>query len=249
MMGKSCIELKMIAKAFNLHLKNLKLKDFARELIATQEAERKRIARDLHDCIGQDLSLSLISLNSIAYESPRSQNKVDILKNTIENNLLEIRELISNLDSDSISRLGIKDAFSDCIDRHRDQSEIDFYFKSNLSDSCQIDDEIATNLFRILQEALSNTTRHAKASKVNITLNIDLKNIMLTVQDNGIGFDINNVGNDKKIGKNHFGLSNMKERVYLLSGSFKIITNSNEGCCIIVKIPLNQCNSVSGSDQ
>ncbi len=233
----SCREIVAIAEAYNLHLENINIRDFARDLIAAQEEERKRIARELHDSIGQDLSLALISLEMIGRQYPETGKFTSDISKSLKKGLADIRSLIFNLDSESISRLGLVDTFADCIERFRGRAGFEIDFKVDLAADAEPEISVSSNLYRILQEALSNAARHSQARRLTVTLAREGADVVLTIVDDGIGFDLRSAGRSDG---HHFGLLNMQERCRLLAGSFELQAAPGRGCRIVARIPAGE---------
>jgi signal transduction histidine kinase len=243
-LDNACREIVTIAEAYNLHLENIKIRNFARDLITAQEEERKRIARELHDSVGQDLSLALISLDMIARQYPETREFTAGLSQALKHGMAEIKDLIFNLDSESISRLGLVAACEDCIERFRGMAGFKVDFTADLPDEDGLDISVSTNLYRILQEALNNAAKHSRARRVKVELGRSDGDVVLTVSDDGVGFDSRAVRRETAAGR-HFGLTNMEERCRLLSGSFELRTEPGRGCRIIVRIPVSTGEGVA----
>jgi signal transduction histidine kinase len=236
--GDACVEIKTVADAYNANLENIKIRDFAKELIQAQEEERQRIARELHDSVAQDLSLALISLDMIGQQFPETKSFTSDLRSTLKCDLTEIRDMIFNLDSECISRLGLSAACEDCIEKYQMQAGIEIDFQNALPDDISLDLAAATNLYRILQEALSNTIKYSQADKITVRLDLQGEMVELNIEDNGIGFEVSTVRKTKDR-KRHFGLTNMEERCRLLSGEFEVVSSPGKGCRVIARIPVS----------
>lgn len=214
------------------------------KVIEGQELERERIARDMHDGPAQSLSNLIIKtelcLKLLDKDIDRTRLELQTLKSYIRSTIDETRRLIYNLRPMSIDDLGLIPT----IERHVDKllDEVDFSIDLNVEFKNEnkkenINSIISLTIFRILQEALNNIKKYADASKVMIDIIFLDNNLEITVTDNGIGFDINNVKLNFEDNRG-FGLSMMKERTNLLSGDLKIISQENKGTVVNVKIPI-----------
>lgn len=214
------------------------------KVIEGQELERERIARDMHDGPAQSLSNLIIKtelcVKLLDKDIDRTRLELQTLKSYIRSTIDETRRLIYNLRPMSIDDLGLIPT----IERHVDKllDEVDFSIDLNVEFKNEnkkenINSIISLTIFRILQEALNNIKKYADATKVMIDIIFLDDNLEITVTDNGIGFDINNVKLNFEDNRG-FGLSMMKERTNLLSGDLKIISQENKGTVVNVKIPI-----------
>ncbi|MCK9210337.1 MAG: PAS domain S-box protein [Ignavibacteriaceae bacterium] len=205
-----------------------------------REEERTRIAREIHDSIGQSLTglkmdLSLLETELAQQEDMRERNKlygkIQTMYILLDEMIQSVRDVSAQLRPLILDSLGLVTAIEW-------QAE-EFQKKTGLTCECilpkekvELNRDGSTVLFRILQECLTNIIRHAKATKVSIKLERKGNHILLEVQDNGIGIDENVV---KEI--NSLGLLGMKERALVLGGSVDILGNHGSGTIVTVKIP------------
>lgn len=206
----------------------------------TREEERTRIAREMHDSIGQSLTalkmdLSLLENELARQEDLRERNnlfgKIQSMYILLDEMIQSVRDVSAQLRPLILDSLGLVTAIEW-------QTE-EFRKKTGLTCECilpkekvEFNSDVSTVLFRIFQECLTNIIRHAKATKVSIKLERKENQILLEVQDNGIGIDENVV---KEI--NSLGLLGMKERALVFGGSVDILGNHGSGTMITVKIP------------
>lgn len=205
-----------------------------------REEERTRIARDIHDSIGQSLTglkmdLSLLENELALQEDLRERNKlygkIQTMYVLLDDMIQSVRDVSAQLRPLILDSLGLVTAIEW-------QTE-EFQKKTGLTCECilpkekvEINGDVSTVLFRIFQECLTNIIRHAKATKVSIKLERKENHILLEVQDNGVGIPENVV---KEI--NSLGLLGMKERALVLGGSVDILGNPGSGTIVTVKIP------------
>ena len=211
--------------------------DELRELIDHQEKiredERKRIAREIHDELGQHLlafriEVSLLKQGVFDSRDKRSERIHEILEH-VDATVKSVRTLINNL-RPAVLDLGLVASLEWQAKDFTRASGIECVFHTN-DENIELDDTKATVLFRILQEALTNIVKHAKADRVEIGLKRDSRNLVLQVSDNGIGMP--KVRN-RKIKSD--GLAGIRERIGMLDGEFKIVTG-DAGTTLIFAIP------------
>lgn len=206
-------------------------------LVVSQElikGERNRIARDLHDTVSQELfAASMVisgiatSLDSVDQANLKEQLKTtEKLINTAQNDL---RILLLHLRPRELEGRSLVQGFQLLVQELQDKSRIEVSLRDNLS---QLPKNIEDNLFRIGQEFISNTLRHAQAQKLEIYLHQTAHEVQLKMSDDGVGFKVDE---DDSMS---YGLQNIKDRVESLAGSLKLLSEPNQGVTMIVKIPL-----------
>ena len=233
-------------RLFNAILKDLsKQKEMQRAIlnaiINTQEEERERLASDLHDSIGQKISAVKFYINALKSVLPLDDQAVDLFKkseDTIDSTATELRDICYELKPRSIERYGLIKATEELLDKLSINQVLDISFDySDELPSLPTNTSIA--LFRIIQEFINNTLRHAKASQIDILFDQDDdgQNMILKMRDNGIGFDL-----EKLEDKRGLGLHNVQSRVEALQGQFDIKTALDEGMIFSILIPLKGSN-------
>jgi two-component system sensor histidine kinase UhpB len=212
------------------------------KLISAQEAERRRIARELHDEASQSLAAFVINLEAIAdtvpSQYPAIREKLDALQSRATQTLSGIRNLALELRPSALDDLGLSAAV--------DWYARDFMKKRGLTAEVSVDyppQQLSihseTSLFRIIQEALNNVVQHAEASHVEVLLNGDMDSVRLQVKDNGRGFEAARVMKNLN-GRQSLGLHGMAERASLLGGTLEIESKPGQGTQITVEIPLEK---------
>lgn len=212
-------------------------------VIQAQEAERARVARDLHDGPAQSLSNLMLKaelcLKMLDKDIERAKEELQLLKNLIRGTIDDTRGLIYNLRPMSIDDLGLIPTLERYIDQIEDKNDfsIELKVKQDKNElNRKISDIISVTSFRIIQEALNNIQKYSKADQVIIELEFNPGNLIIIVQDNGVGFDISKIENGLKDNRG-FGLPMMKERVNLLLGKFVIKSQLNKGTVIHITLP------------
>ncbi|WP_130735384.1 sensor histidine kinase [Flavobacterium sp. J27] len=204
---------KIVIKAENLRFQSV---------IDAQEKERIRIAKDLHDSLGQNIcAIKMMCSNSLNLEDKSNQKLVHIIDETYE----EIRTISHNMMPNAFIKKGLVPAIKEMIQKIEDSSTIHFNFEYDFPDT--IEENIAISVYRIIQESLSNIIKHAKASQVKIILGKEKKNYVLLIKDNGVGSKelsmttlINeNENTSQKLG---IGLKNILSRTKMIKGSIYI---------------------------
>ncbi|WP_069130444.1 PAS domain S-box protein [Rhodohalobacter halophilus] len=205
-------------------------------IIEGEERERQRVAKELHDGLGQYLSAANMNLKSV-YEDAEGLSKK--LSDTFENGLQllnyaisETRNISQNLLPKAIQDYGLELAIESLVNQLKKSTGITFYLYSNL-DGLELPENLQINLYRITQEALSNAIRHGTPKTINVQLIYSMDEILLTIEDDGIGFNVKD-----KEGKG-LGLRSMKTRVGAMSANLDIISTLGRGTIISVVVPIN----------
>lgn len=212
------------------------------QILKTQELERKRIARDLHDSTVQNLT-SLIHKTELCskyvdIDGIRTKLELEIMKKTIRSTINDMREIIFDLRPMSLDDLGLIPTVERYTEQIMQNNDIKIHF-TYMNDINNVYSIINTTLFRIIQEACNNVLKHAKASNIKINLTYNDSGINLYVEDDGIGFEVTDQIEETCVTNSSFGLSIMKERVYLLSGQIHIESKANQGTQIFISVPVN----------
>jgi signal transduction histidine kinase len=208
-----------------------------RRIVEAQEAERQRIARDLHDETGQALTaigMGLRGLSTSLTKDRTREQTISILKNLevlTTNSLKELQRLIANLRPSHLDDLGLPATIRWYVNEVIERSNLEIKIKITGKEKT-ICPEYSTSIFRILQEALTNITKHANATQVQIHLIFEPKEVRVAIEDNGRGFDV-----DLSTGKKSWGLIGMQERATLLGGQFYLHTAPGKGTMIEIVIP------------
>jgi len=214
--------------------------DLQKRLFTVQEDERGRIARDIHDQLGQRLTalrLKLASLCEMVKDNEEIRARVDRLQTIAELLDSEVSFLAWELRPAILDDTEFMPALEQYVSEWSRFVEINAEFHKLVLDTTVIDGEIATNLYRITQEALNNAAKYSNASLVNVILEKRGGDLILIIEDDGVGFDAAAVMNDSDE-RRGFGLFGMRERTSLLSGTFQVESTVGKGTTIFVKVPL-----------
>ncbi|MEI6122741.1 MAG: histidine kinase [Bacteroidota bacterium] len=204
-------------------------------VIDGQEIERQRLARELHDGLGQSLIALKLKLESVEVGDEKNQKKLDDLRKLFNKTIDEIRRISYDLMPAGLHEFGIINALNRlCNDtaEHTGQT-IEFEADSHLKNE-KLSQKCCMYLYRITQEAINNSVKHAEASVISVNI-LKVENfIVLSIADNGKGFKFE--ATYKYVGN---GLYNMRERVNMLNGKFEVNSEIGAGTEVIVKLPMN----------
>lgn len=198
--------------------------------------ERQRLARDLHDTVAQTLySMTLLSeavrRMANAGDMDQVQAYASRLGETAQQSLKEMRLLVYEMRTSMLEEQGLSKAIQNRLDAVEKRSGIDVHFQTNLDG--KLPEQLEKSLFHIVNEALTNSLKHASATSVNVVMCVDgEKEVALEVSDNGHGFDLNAAAEDAGI-----GLNSMKERAEKLGGGLKIFSEPQQGTRVLVRVP------------
>lgn len=208
-----------------------------RKVVAAQEAERQRIARDLHDETGQSLTAIGMGLRGLADEMKSRRGKSDTLgqlQTLTSDALRELQRIIADLRPAHLDDLGLSSTLRWYV--HRLQEMVPLTIRLDISgEEHAMDETVKIALFRIVQEALNNIIKHSQATHAGISLEYREKSVHILVRDNGIGFDMNVVKD--RIGRVSLGLAGMGERAALLGGTVEIHSRPAYGTEVEAVIP------------
>lgn len=209
------------------HLKKEKelQESFSQQLLSSQEEERKRISKDLHDGLGQSL---LLIKNKVALNSD------DNTKNMFNDAIEEVRTISRALHPFQLEKFGITKAIQNIINEFDESSDI--FISSEIEDISNIlTPEKEVNLYRIVQESISNIIKHSEAEAARVEVQKKPKYIHVKIKDNGKGFDFSEKHNDFK----SLGLKTLKERTKFLKGTMKVDSEKNKGTTLEFVIPIS----------
>lgn len=205
-------------------------------IIEGEERERQRIAKELHDGLGQYLSASNMNLKSVFEDLDAIPESLETTFQTglkfLDHAISETRNISQNLMPKAIQDYGLELAAESLISHLRNTHNIKFYLYTNLND-LELTEKIQINLYRILQEAINNAIRHGKPNKIEVQLVYSKDEILMTIEDDGNGFDINNISG------NGIGIRSMKTRVGAMSANLDIVSKPGKGTIISVVVPVN----------
>jgi signal transduction histidine kinase len=208
-------------------------RDAMSRVVAAQELERKRLARELHDETGQALTSILLGLKALeqAVESEEGRAGVADLRELVVSTLQNVRRLAVELRPSALDDFGLAPALERLVHTHRQHAAIPVHLEIQLGDE-RLPSEIETTLYRMVQEALTNITKHAQPSAVSILLTRRASSVAMVVEDDGGGFE----PGDARDGG--LGLAGMRERVALVGGRLRVESAPGKGTTLAAEVPL-----------
>jgi two-component system sensor histidine kinase UhpB len=216
---------------------NEMLRTLSSELVMTEERERRRIAVDLHDNIGQTLALTKIKLNTLLEQESNPGLTEPILEiiEMVDQSIQQTRSLTRELSPSVLYELGLVEAIEWLGEQILIQHGLQIVLKNDLT-SGKIDKGVQIFIYRSIRELLFNIVKHAKVKEAHITLQKSRGNIRVTVRDSGIGFDISSIDQiSQKSGG--FGLLSIRERLNYMGGWFEIETKKEWGTRVEMIVP------------
>lgn len=217
--------------------------DCSMKLLTTQELDRNRIARDLHDSTIQNLTMLVHKAEYcsrlVEIDQVRARLELQSMMEMIKATINDMREIIYDLRPMSLNNIGLVAAVDSYCVKMKKNNELDISLRVTGKEK-DLSSIIRVTLYRIIQEACNNIMAHASAHKVIVSMNFEAEKVTLQVEDDGIGFDVTKVeehsdSNDELHG---FGLSTMRERARLLKGTFSIQSQPGKGTKVEVSVPV-----------
>lgn len=220
----------------HLKLSRERLRNLHKHTQDLREQERSRVAREIHDELGQVLTALKMDLSFLNHRLPKDQTslhaKVMSMTRSIDASIDSVRRIIMDLRPGLLDHLGLVPAIEWQAGEFQKRTGISCTLNIPAQE-IHLDREISTSIFRIFQEALTNIARHAQATGVDISLCLADDRLTLSIHDNGRGITKNQIDNPKS-----FGLMGMRERTLFCNGTFDIFTEVSGGTTVVVDIPL-----------
>ncbi len=223
---RATLELDEVQSAFKTH------KERASFILFAQEEERKRIARDLHDGIGQMLTALKFELEAIdPYNGKRTEIKLAELRQPLRDLIIEVRRISHNLNPNVLTDYGLIPALRNFAKEMTQYSGKSIIFENQSGFNQRLSQITETNLYRIVQEAVNNALKYSEGECIEIVVAHNRTDLTIVIKDNGEGFDLSSV-------KEGNGLGNIRERTSYANGQCEIITSPTNGTQITVKVPI-----------
>jgi signal transduction histidine kinase len=207
------------------------LAGMTRKLIEAQEQERMRIGRELHDDVTQRLALLAVELEQLQQNPSEVESRVGKLRNETSELLNDVEALSHELHSSKLQYLGVVAGIRSWCREFGERQNMEIDFRADVADV--VPSETGVCLFRVLQEALHNAIKHSGVKRVEVRLMEQSNQVHLLVSDSGKGFDVESAMQGKGV-----GLTSMRERVKLVSGTIAIESSPMGGTTIEVRVPL-----------
>ena len=210
-----------------------------RKLLHAQEEERRRIARELHDQMGQNLTALNVGLKSLLDGQSRSGlgSRVQHLQELATQTARDLHRVAVELRPAALDDLGLVKAIRALIETWSTRYRIDVDFEAGQYKAAGISSEIETTLYRIIQEALNNVAKHSGATRVALVLRRTEEQVQAIIEDDGRGFDAR-VTSQSGNGSGRLGLLGIQERLGIVGGDFKIESAPKRGATLFVRIPI-----------
>lgn len=209
------------------------------QIIKAQEEERKRVAREIHDGPAQSMANVVLRMEFceklMDVDLDKVRRELAEIKEIVKSNLQDMRKIIFDLRPMALDDLGVMPALKRYIEDFRKKNDINIEMNF-MGQEARLDPVLEIALFRLVQEALNNVVKHARATKVQVKLEMKPESVKVEVEDDGVGFVLERVLNDYGT---KFGLISMKERADLLGGVLHIVTAPGQGTTVSFKIPIS----------
>jgi signal transduction histidine kinase/ligand-binding sensor domain-containing protein len=219
-------------RILQLQRQNIAQKEFSRRLINAHESERRRIAAELHDSIGQSLATiknsAIFAVQSVK-DLTQAKEQFEEITEESGNAIAEVREIAYNLRPHLLDRLGLTKAISSMLNRTADNLQMKMFLQIDDIDDL-FDNEAELSIFRIIQESLNNILKHAEASEIRVTIERQEDLVNIKIEDNGKGFDTTSQN------QSGFGLLGITERVRMLGGTLLINSEIEKGTTTEIKL-------------
>lgn len=221
-------------------------KEMLKIAIETQEKERRRIAENLHDEVGA--LLSLVKLNaSRVYEEAGSDEIREITDKTIkvvDETILNVRRITKDLLPATLDKFGLEAALKELcqkVNEATDTVQISYAIE-RAHKNISLIKELKLSIYRVLQELINNALKHAEATKIGISIKIADASVLLKVEDNGIGFDVEKY-NERKKSNAGLGLQNIKSRISVYDGKISFMEGLSKGTIVTVTFKIKPSNN------
>jgi signal transduction histidine kinase len=203
--------------------------------IEMQTQTMQYIGREIHDNVGQKLTLASLYTQQLAYENkaPQINDKIENISQIINESLTELRQLSKSLTDDSIADNSITDLLQQECNKVNNTKKCSVHFSSHHKNTA-LPYQTKSILVRIVQEFLQNSIKHAACKNIDVTLNVNDDAVTLKLKDDGKGFDTNTI-----TGKG-IGLNNMKKRTELIGGHFNFESKAGKGASLTIEIPVQK---------
>lgn len=233
----------LLGASLNLNVRRLaneQLSVLNQQIIDSQENERQRVSRELHDGVNQLLVAAKYRLDNVNKEKNEIEKEIelDASKNAMEQAIIELRRISKDLRPPQLDDLGLVAGIEAYINELRQRTQLELVFEHDI-DRVGMLPEVETTLYRVVQEALHNVEKHANAQGVDVIMQREGRLLILTISDDGVGIPDKQLKSGKRNEPTleHMGLQNMKERIQAIGGSFAVSSTEGEGT--EVRVTLN----------
>lgn len=226
-------------RIMHLQMRNQMQREYSHRLLSNQETERKRIASELHDSLGQQLLIikNRARMALRAEDSSQTGTQLEQIAEAASESIREVREISHGLHPVHLDNIGLTETLQVLLSRAAETTGIQFTTDMENIDAA-ISPEAAIHLYRIFQEALNNIIKYSRAGSAEISVSVSKGEIHISIHDNGVGMDAH-VVTEQWINSN-FGLHGIKERVDYLGGTFRISTGAGQGVRLSITLPVQE---------
>ncbi|WP_460569029.1 PAS domain-containing sensor histidine kinase [Flaviaesturariibacter terrae] len=208
-----------------------KNRQITRAVLKSQEAERSRIGRELHDNVNQILTTVKLYVELCASGVGDARHTLEKCSALLQESISEIRTLSKQLAAPSLGDISFSDSLKELAESFNQTKRLQVRVDFSIGDCDSMDEDLHLTLYRIAQEQLTNILKHAHAHEARILVSIDADVLRFQLSDDGIGFDVSSV-------KSGIGITNMKSRVNLLNGSFELASDFEHGTQLTATFPI-----------
>lgn len=218
----------------------IQIRTLTRKLMQSQEDERCMISRELHDRVGQDLSTIRLSIETLFDGEPAAaagtRAKVSALSGLLDRAIRAVRDLAYDLRPPGLDEMGIVPAMATVCEEFSEKTGIQVAYRPAGIERLKLDVDTQINLYRMLQEGLNNIYKHAEATEAVVKLTAAHPNLLLRIEDNGRGFDVEKRAREIDSEK-RMGMRSLQERTELLGGTMIVSSTPGRGTRILIKLP------------
>ncbi|WP_394145707.1 cache domain-containing protein [Vibrio atypicus] len=220
-------------------LANQQLSILNQQIIDSQENERQRVSRELHDGVNQLLVAAKYRLDNVDKEKDDTKKalELDASKDAMEQAIVELRRISKDLRPPQLDDLGLVAGIEAYINQLRERTQLELVFEHDIEGE-EFLPEVETTLYRVVQESLHNVEKHANAQGVDVIMQREGRTLILTISDDGIGMPAKSLKSNKRKQPifEHMGLQNMKERIQAIGGTFAVSSEQGEGTEVRVSL-------------
>jgi PAS domain S-box-containing protein len=213
------------------------------QLMKAEEIERQKISCDLHDHLAQDLSTLKIDLDTLFDNYPdvpdEKRQRLQEISKMVQGTIMSVRNLAYNLSPASLTQLGLVPIIRQFCEEYAQRNNVRIDLFPAGMDGTRLDFDTEIGLFRVIQEALNNVKNHADATRVVIRLVASYPKIILRIEDDGRGFDVQS-RIEEAYGERRMGIRSMQERIAHLNGEIRIDSRPSQGTKIIAEVPYKE---------
>jgi len=220
----------------------LQIRSLTQDLLKAQEIERQRFARELHDNVAQNLGALKLAFETLFDGQPDVsadiRRRVADFAEQLSDAISRVRRMSYNMQPLSLEQLGLAHAVDSFCDDYQQVNALSVDCSYAGFEKLTLDFETQINVYRFVQEAMNNVSKHAEADSVKVRLIVSHPDLIIRIEDDGRGFDVVN-RMAEALDEKRMGLRSMQERIHLLNGHFDIQSQANRGTKIVARIPVN----------